>query len=65
MKAYIVSGIDVYGEDGIYGIYPTEELAQYRIDHISEDFPKGEDISGLWIHEVELGENGADLEINL
>jgi len=64
-KVFIVSGVDVYGESGIYGIYPTEELAQYRIDHIQDDFPSGEDIHNMYIHECELGPEGADLEITL
>ena len=65
VKTYVVTGIDVYGESNIYGIYPTEELAQYRIDHIEDDYPSGEDVHNLWIHECELGPEGADLELNL
>ena len=60
-KVYIVRWGQGYNqpESYILGLYPTEELAEARIDMLvnnTESFDEDE----IWIDEVEVGADGAD-----
>ena len=62
-KVYIVGGDNGMGNSGtgVFGMYPTEELAQARVKFLEQnDFAEY-----LYYEAFEVGPNGADFEFNL
>lgn len=60
-KVYIVAGDNGFGNSGncVFGLYPTKELAQARIEQLEAD---QEGCQYMYFEEVEVGPQGGDFE---
>jgi hypothetical protein len=65
-KVYIVAGDNGLGNSGncVFGLYPTEVLAEARLARLEELFKEGEDgAEHMYIQTVEVGPEGADCHL--
>jgi hypothetical protein len=63
---YIVAGDNGAGNSGncVFGLYPTEALAEARIERLRELYAEGEDgAEHMYIQTVEVGAEGADCHL--
>jgi len=63
---FMVLGDNGFGNSGnmIFGLYPTQELAEKRLRHLQVLFENGEDgAEYMWIKQVFTGPAGVDCRV--
>jgi hypothetical protein len=63
---YIVAGDNGFGNSGncVFGLYPTQELAEARLKRLEELRDEGEDgAEYMYIQTVEVGPEGGDCRV--
>lgn len=67
-KVFFVLGDNGKGNSGagIFGMYPTEEMAFNRLKFLEKAWDEGENgCEYMWIDELEVGPDGADCDIEV
>lgn len=67
-KVYIVYGDDGFEGHGatVFGMYPTEEAAKWRVEELRDLYDKGEDgCKYLGYNMVQVGSQGSDFRLQI